>query len=81
MEQLKDVKMIITDSAVGLQELQDTVANLERYVQNNDHLYEGRNWEQCFPQRFLVVADSYEFLRLKKVLRSPRIGPQAEEVK
>ena len=59
---LKYSRLIITDSSVGLVEM---VKKLQQRVTDNPDAFTNRAWDECFPQRFIVMRNEAAFIKLK----------------
>ena len=61
---LKYSRIVITDSSVGLHEV---IQNLEKRVLDNPNAFIDHLWDECFPQRFLVMRNKTAFAKLKQI--------------
>ena len=63
---LKDSRLIITNSSEGLAEV---VEKMQQRVNENESMFTNRSWDECFPQRYLVVRNYAVFMKLKQILQ------------
>ena len=61
---LKYSRVVITDSSIGLLEV---IQKLEKRVQENPNAFVDHLWDECFPQRFLVMRNKTAFSKLKQI--------------
>ena len=66
LKMLQNSRIVITDSSDGLPEV---VKNLETTVNDHTDIYANRTWDECFPQRVMVMQNLAAFLKLKQVLQ------------
>lgn len=61
---LKYSRLVITDSSIGLLEV---IKKLEQRVKDNPNAFVDHLWDECFPQRFLVMRNKTAFAKLKQI--------------
>ena len=75
---MKNSRVVITDSSSGLKEV---IRGLQKHVLDHPNDYINRTWDECFPQRFIVMKNFYAFQSLKNILQfgHPSASEQPEE--
>ena len=63
---LKNTRIVITDSSSGLTEV---IRGLQQYVKDHPNEFINRTWDECFPQRFIVMRNINAFQSLKHTLQ------------